>query len=127
MQFIRVKSALLRPIRTLVALCVCALILFSYALPAYSLPNPFAQDSATTTSEPTEGEDNLTQIEKESQEIVSRGQPAIPGQQESIKKTNPGLNAVQGTADAEKMKRPGNSESTSFEEMVGNALENLKD
>lgn len=126
MKSIRNLSTLLRPVRFLVAVCVCALILFSYSLPAYSLPNPFSQDTSTATSSPTDGEDNLTQIEKESQDVVSRGESTAPGQKESIDKTNPGLNGVQGTADADKMKRPENTTSTSVEEMVGKAVENMK-
>ncbi|HBL60394.1 MAG TPA: hypothetical protein DDZ80_18630 [Cyanobacteria bacterium UBA8803] len=65
-------------------------------------------------------------IEKDSQEAIYRPERAAPGQEETIRKTNPGLNGVQGTANADQMKRPGNSASTSVEEMVGNALEDLK-
>ncbi|MBE9126348.1 MULTISPECIES: low temperature-induced protein [unclassified Coleofasciculus] len=126
MKSMRNLSTLWRPVRFLVAVCVCALILFSYSLPAYSLPNPFSSNTSTATSSPTDGEDNLTQIEKEAQDITARSETATPKQQESIKKTNPGINEVQGTADAEKMKRPENTTSTSVEEMVGKAVENMK-
>ena len=127
MNFIRVNlSALLRPVRFLLIACVCTLILLTNTLPAYSLPNILAPNNPKVTSDPTEAETNLLDIEKEAQDLVSRGQPAVPGQKETIDKTNPGLNEVQGTADADKMKRPGNSESTSVEEMIGNMLEGNK-
>lgn len=109
-------SALLRPVRFLLSLCVCAVLLMSYATPAYS--------ASTNTSSPTEGEANLLGIEKKSQEAVLSKPFDLKKQTEE---TNPGLNEVQGTADIDKMKRPGNTKGVqSVEEIIGNSLEKVK-
>ncbi|MFB2967522.1 low temperature-induced protein [Aerosakkonema sp. BLCC-F183] len=106
-------SALLRPIRVLLAVCVCAVILMSYAMPAYS--------ASTNTSRPTDGEANLLDIERKSQEAVLSNPY---GMKKQIKETNPGLNEVQGTADIDKMKRPENTKGVeSVEEIIGKSLE----
>lgn len=107
-------SNLLRRVRFLVAACVCAFLLMSYALPAYS-----------ATSQPTEGEANLLEIEGKSQDAISTKNPGDFGLHKQIKETNPGLNEIQGSADADKMKRPDNtsSSSKSVEQIIGNTLE----
>ena len=91
-------SGLLRPIRVAIAVCVCAVLILSLALPAYSA-NPPASDLHS-------GEANLLEIEKKSQEAVLSNPYDINKQ---IEETNPGLNVDQGTADIDKMKRPGNT------------------
>ncbi len=107
-------SALLRPIRFLIAACFSVLLLFSYTLPAYSA-NP---------SSPTGGEANLLDIERKSQEAVLSDPYDINKQ---IEETNPGLNEVQGTADIDKMKRPDNTKGVeSVEEKIGKALEKVE-
>jgi len=109
-------SALLRPFRLLLTAFVCAVLLMSYATPAYS--------ASTNTSSPTQGEANLLEIEKKSQEAVLSNPYDLKQQ---VEKTNPGLNAVQGTADIEKMKRPGNTKGVeSVEQIIGNSLEKVK-
>lgn len=117
MRFINFNlSSLLRRVRFFVAACVCALLVMSYALPAYS-----------ATSKPTEGEANLLEIEGKSQDAIAGKNPADFGLHKQIKETNPGLNEIQGTADADKMKRPSNtSDNTkSVEQIIGNTLEKV--
>ena len=112
-------SALLRPVRFLVAVCVCALLVLSYANPAYSDPvNP------TGSAKPAErGEAQLRGIEREAQEAVIEKPYS---RQETQAKANQGLNEIQGTADVENMKRPENSqEAISVEEKSKNFLEAL--
>ncbi|MGA9379366.1 MAG: low temperature-induced protein [Phormidium sp.] len=109
-------SHLLRRVRFLVAACVCVLLVMSYTLPAYS-----------ATSKPTEGEANLLEIERKSQESVSGKDPEDFGLHKQVKETNPGLNEIQGTADADKMKRPDNTSSNtkSVEQIIGKTLEKV--
>lgn len=118
-------SALGRSLRLFVAGCVCALMLFSNALPAYSLPNPFASDKSEKTeapSSPTKGEDNLLGIEAGGQKVVNRTQDLLSGE-EVTKKSNEGINEVQGAADADKMKRPSNAQGETIEGILQEKLE----
>lgn len=104
-------SAWLRPVRLLLTACICALLLFSQALPA-----------SAAKSSPTGGEANLTKIEKKAQEAVLSDPYSLEKQQAE---TNPGLNEIQGTADVNEMKRPDNTRQgvESVEEKVQEALE----
>ena len=118
-------SALFRSMRLFVAGCVCALMLFSYALPAYSLPNPFSSDKSAKTeapSDPTKGEDKLLGIEEGGQKTVNRSQDLLSGE-EVTRKSNEGLNEVQGAADIDKMKRPSNSQGETIEGILQDKLE----
>ena len=118
-------SALWRSLRLFAAACVCALILFSNALPAYSFPNPFAPDKAAQASDPTKGEDKLLGIEEGAQKSAIREQDLLSGK-EVTEKSNEGpipLNEVQGAADADKMKSPANSEGESIEGILQDKLE----
>lgn len=118
-------SALFRSMRLFVAGCVCALMLFSNALPAYSLPNPFSSDKSAKTeapSDPTKGEDKLLGIEEGGQKTVNRSQDLLSGE-EVTRKSNEGLNEVQGAADIDKMKRPSNSQGETIEGILQDKLE----
>jgi len=116
-------SALWRSLRLFVAGCVCALILLSNALPAYSLPNPFAPSNPAQTSDPTQGEDQLLGIEEGAQKTVNRSQDLLSGE-EVIKRSNEGrINEVQGATDIDKMKRPSNSQSETIEGILQEKLE----
>ena len=108
-------SGLMRPVRFLIAGFICALLLFSNALPAFS-----------ATSKPTEGEANLTEIERKSQEAVAGKSPYDFDINKQQEETHPGLNEIQGTADIDKMKRPENTQGVkSIEEKVEDALEGI--
>lgn len=105
-------SSVLRPVRFFLAGLICAFLFMSYALPAYS-----------ATSKPTEGEANLTQIERKAQEATLDNPYTM---RKEVEEQNPGLNAIQGTADADKMKRPDNSQNAeSVEGKIKDALENI--
>lgn len=106
--------AWMRPVRLLLTACVCALLLFSQVMPAYS----------ATQSSPTSGEANLTKIEEEAQKAVLED----PYSREKTQaKANEGLNEVQGAADAEKQLRPSNTKpgAESVEQKVKEALEKV--
>lgn len=117
-------STLWRSLRLAVAGCICALMLFSNATPAFSLPNPFAsnKDKTVMPSDPTQGEEQLTGIEKTAQKTVNRSQDLLSGD-EVIKRSNEGLNEVQGAADIDQMKRPSNSQGETIEGILQNKLE----
>jgi hypothetical protein len=118
-------SALWRSVRLFAAACVCALILFSNALPAYSFPNPFASDKPAQASDPTKGEDKLLGIEEGAQKTAIREQDLLSGK-EQLEKANEGpipVNEVQGSADADKMKSPANSEGETIEGILKDKLE----
>ena len=119
-------STVWHSVRLVVAGFACALMLFSNALPAYSLPNipnPFASDKTEQPSSPTKGEDQLLGIEEGAQKSAIRQQDLLSGE-EVIKKSNEGrLNEVQGAADIEKMKNPSNSGSETIEGILRERLE----
>lgn len=119
MRSIRFNLSFLRPVRFLVAVCVCTLLVFSHAFPAYSAPvNTNAPKSA-----PQEGEAQLRGIEREAQE-AAQDKPYSQGQTKA--KANPGLNEIQGSANVENMNRPENSESaSSVEDKAKNLLDKL--
>ncbi len=116
-------SDLWRSLRLFVAGCVCALMLFSNATPAFSIPNPFAKaDKTVAPTKPTEGEAQLQSIEKGAQKTVNRSQDLLSAE-EVIKNSNEGLNEVQGAADLDQMKRPSNAQGETIEGILQNKLE----
>lgn len=122
-------SALWRSMRVVLAAVVGALILFSNTTPAYSLeiPNPFANnnDKPAQASSPTKGEDKLLGIEEGAQKTAIRqgDQDLLSGKQ-VIEKSNEGrINEVQGAADIDKMKNPGNSGGETIEGILQDKLE----
>lgn len=115
MKVIASVLSFLRPVRFLVVAFTCALLLLSSAFPA------FAIDSYQ--SKPTEGETQLLDIQRKTDEAAKK--PPI-GLEETQEKTQGGLNEVQGTADIDKQKRPDNSQSaTSVEESIKNVLDKV--
>lgn len=116
MRFINLKLPTLRLIRFLVAVCVCALLVFSSGFAAYAAsPNP------TSSSKLNEGEAPLNDIYKKSEDILSTDKPF--SRQAMQEEANSGLNEVQGSADVDLMKRPDNSQASSIEEKVKDVLE----
>ncbi|MBD1884290.1 low temperature-induced protein [Microcoleus vaginatus] len=113
MSFISFNFPAKRVVRTLIAVCFCALMFVSNVFPAFAV-----------TSSPTKGEDQLLGIEKESQEIVLKKPMSL---EETQEKASKGPNEVQGDADLEKMKNPSNTEATSFEQQVKKAVSKIKD
>ncbi|MEG4213028.1 low temperature-induced protein [Microcoleus sp. S13_B4] len=113
MSFISFNFPAKRLVRTLIAVCFCALMFVSNAFPAFAV-----------TSSPTKGEDKLLGIEKESQEVVLKKPMSL---EETQEKASKGPNEVQGDADIEKMKNPSNTQATSFEQQVKKAVSKIKD
>ncbi len=122
MPSIKFNWSALRPVRFLVAVCVCAFLVFSYAFPAYSQPANISPQPTSNPSSPQQGESNLLNIEREAQEAVL--QDPYSGEKTQAK-ANEGLNELQGAADIDKMKRPENSAASSVEDKSKDFLEGL--
>lgn len=110
-----------RPFRFIIVAIATVLMLFSTNLPASAI--------GTSKSSMKSGETQLNTIQKETDKLSDKlvnDNTAAPGMKETQAKTQKGLNAVQGAADANKMYRPSNSkEATTVENKVNNFLDNL--
>ncbi|MEG3958581.1 low temperature-induced protein [Microcoleus sp. herbarium2] len=113
MSFISFNFPAKRLVRTLIAVCFCALMFVSNAFPAFAI-----------TSDPTKGEDKLLGIERESQKVTLEKPMSL---EETQEKASKGPNEVQGDADLDKMKNPSNTSTTSFEQIVKKAVSDIKD
>ena len=109
----------LRPLRYLVMLCLCAVMLFSsvapaFAVPARNEPNPEANQAAK-------------EYEQESRAAIATAHP--PNLEETQAKTKGGgINEVQGKAGLDEMKRPANASGTpSVEKDVKNIIEKVQE
>lgn len=102
--------------RLLLVAVACIFVFVSQVAPAYS---------ADQGSSPQKGEDQLLQIEKESQKIIQSDEPAPQNKEAKEKTSGGGLNVVQGTADSEKQNRPENSPKETVEKDLGDTLEGL--
>lgn len=101
-----------RPVRFVVAAIACLFLFLSNVSPAAA----FGGKSA-----PQEGSSQLNAIEREAEKLTDRD-PDDLGDVQS--KANQGINEVQGSADADKMKNPGNTKgATTVEGQVKNLLE----
>lgn len=110
----RFSAILKKSVHFLVAAIACVGLIFSSAYPA------FAAGQGTPTS-PTQGETQLPKIIDRSEDAAKTG---IDSMKEVAKRSEQGLNEVQGAADYDKMQRPENSqEATSFIDQVKETLE----
>ncbi|MBW4594985.1 MAG: hypothetical protein KME46_19280 [Brasilonema angustatum HA4187-MV1] len=107
--------SVLRPVRFLIVVFTCALLIFSNAFPAAAI--------GTQKSSPEKGETQLLETQKETDKATAK--PPL-GLEETTKKANEGLNEIQGSADVNKMNRPDNSPAaTSAEDKVEGFLEKI--
>lgn len=109
----------LRPLRYLMTLCLCAVLLFSSVTPAFAAPMKNEPNAATNKA--------AKQFEQESRDTIATDHP--PTMSETQQKTRGGgLNEVQGKAGLKEMKRPSNAEGTpSVEKDIKNVLEKVQD
>lgn len=114
MKSIQINLPILRPLRLVFAICVCALLFFSSAFPALA---------ARTDSPKKGGESNLLGIEEKAGEVAREG----PLSAERTKtEANQGLNEIQGSSDINQMSRPENTGNPSSPESnVQQKLEKL--
>lgn len=112
-------KSILSAVRFFLTICLCAVMLFSFAMPAFA-----------KTTKPDEAESiNLAKkMEQRGRDILEAGK--VPGLEEEIQKTNEGgLNVVQGKSGIQDMKRPSNTSKdvTSVEEQIEKTLEKAQD
>lgn len=91
------------------------LLFFVSAAPALAI--------GSSPSHPASGEEPLDEILKESQESVKGGPRKMNELQD--KSNRGGLNAVQGSANVENMKRPDNTSAEAVSEQVEEVLESV--
>lgn len=114
MRFIYHQLSGLRPLHFLLAIFASTLLFLSSALPA-----------AASNSNPTKGIDALNKVEQKSKDVLNSPPRSLEETQAEAQK---GINAVQGDADAAKMKRPGNSQNaTSVEEKIKDTFSDFMD
>lgn len=115
------KDALtsLRPLRYFLTLCLCAVLLFSYATPAFATPIKGEPNAAANRA--------AKEYEQESRNTIATDHP--PTLSETQKKSSGGaLNEVQGKAGLNEMKRPSNAEGApTVEKDVKTILEKVQD
>lgn len=98
MKLIPFNLPALRFVRLLFAVCVSALLIFSSAFPAFA---------AASGDQPKRGgEANLLEIEHKAGELARETPMSL---EKTQAEANQGLNEIQGAADADKMKNPGNT------------------
>lgn len=115
MNFNRFKLPSVRPLRFVVAVLMCVMLLLSTALPAAAI--------GASKSSTEKGPEQLNEIQQKTQELTENN---APSNQRVINESNKGLNEVQGAANAENMNRPSNSqEATTVEEQVEGFLDNI--
>jgi hypothetical protein len=109
----------LRPLRYLVTLCLCAVLMFSYVAPALAVPAKNEPNAAANQA--------AKEYEQESRDAIATDHP--PTLSETQKKTRDGgINEVQGKAGLNEMKRPSNTAGLpSVEKDVKNVLEKVQD
>ena len=107
--------SMLRPVRFLVVAFTCALLFFSSAFPAAAISSP--------TSSPQDATTQLLGTQEETDKVST--EPPL-GLKEVQKKSNEGLNEVQGAADIEKQSTPENSQgASSVEDEVSKFLKKV--
>ncbi|UKO98451.1 hypothetical protein [Nostoc sp. UHCC 0870] len=111
----KILSSVLNPFKFVIIAFTCALLFISSAIPAFAIES--------YQSETTEGTTQLLETQRQTDEVAKSPPPTL---KEVQKKSNEGLNEVQGAADIDKMKRPENSQSaTSVEDEVKSFLEKV--
>ncbi len=107
----------LHAIRVFFLVATCALLILSNAVPAFAIES--------YQSNVKEGPTQLLETQKLTDE-VSRYAPGTPNMEQSQERANKGLNEVQGDADIDKMKTPGNSQdAVTVEDEVNNLLKKV--
>lgn len=106
----------LRPLRFLVVLFACVLMMFSSAFPAAA----YGTDRGSSLRE---GEAQLDDIQAKSERAAKQPPQSMDKVQAEAKK---GFNEIQGDADLDKMNRPENSQdAVTIQEKVEEILENV--
>ena len=98
-------------IRAVLTVLVCGLLFVSMANPVQA-----------ATSKATDGEVSLNGIQAKTDDVATSNPRGI---KEVTKEAQKGLNAVQGSADADKMVSPDEADATTVKEKAANFFDNL--
>lgn len=105
----------LRPVAIALA---CALLIFSSAAPALAFGN--------SNSKPEKGLEQLDGVQETSEEAITGSIDNANDRADVMKKSQEGLNGVQGAANRNEMKSPSNARgATSIEENIKKGLEEV--
>ncbi|MBD2021131.1 hypothetical protein H6F43_13175 [Leptolyngbya sp. FACHB-36] len=121
--------AALRPLRFLLSVCICAFLLFSYALPTFDAAAvPLKDEPAKNEPNPSANK-AVKEYEQVARDALHTPGGPGPNLEETQARTQEGgLNEVQGRAGLEEMKRPSNSGGVpTVEKSIKNALEKVQD
>ncbi|MBD2579482.1 hypothetical protein [Oscillatoria sp. FACHB-1406] len=105
------QSLNIRPVRALLAAFACAMLFFANVLPA-----------TAATSAPQQGEAKLLDVQGETEDTAKSAPPDL---KEVQKKSEEGLNEVQGAAGKDEMISPEDANATSFEDKVKEGYKNI--
>ncbi|MEM8676439.1 MAG: hypothetical protein AAGF83_21625 [Cyanobacteria bacterium P01_G01_bin.67] len=108
----KVNSWLKSSIRAVLTALICGLLFVSVTNPV----------QAATSSATTDGEVSLNRIQNKTDDVASSNPRGI---KEVTQEAQKGLNAVQGSADQDKMVSPQDADATTVKEKAANFLENL--
>ncbi|PSB20633.1 hypothetical protein C7B65_06935 [Phormidesmis priestleyi ULC007] len=115
-------KSLLSTVRSVLTACLCAVLMFSLAMPALASGLP-------TKDQPMKNEASETAktYERTAKDAIDQGGPQ--GLEAITERAQGGaLNDIQGTAGAENMKRPSNSQGAgSIEDTLKKSLEKAQD
>ena len=121
MNFTRFNSNIVaRSLRLVVVAFACSMILFSSVLPAAAV--------GSFPSNPTKGEENLTEIQRKTDEAIINPPMGLKDIQKRTQAQKGGINEIQGAADVNKMSTPENAkQSTSILDEIKESLNIVKD
>ena len=111
MLFNKVKKWLKSSVNMAIAVLMCGLMFVSFANPVQA-----------ATSKTTDGEVSLNRIQDKTDDVASSNPRGI---KEVTKEAQKGLNAVQGSADKDKMVSPQEADATTVKEKAANFIDNL--
>ena len=115
MKILNFVGSILRPVRFVIVVAACAVLLLSSGSPAFAI--------SSYKSDPQEGTTQLLETQRKTDEVAKSKPLTRKEVQENSRK---GLNEVQGDADMDKMNTPENSQSsTSVEENVQKFLDKV--
>jgi hypothetical protein len=113
----KLTNSLLRPLRFLVVVFACSLIILSSSLPAFAMGSK---------SKPSDGVVKLDKIEQRAEDAMKT--PLAPSADEAIARANEkgSINELQGAADINKMNRSSNSKNaTTAKDQVEKVLDKV--
>ena len=112
-------STLFASLKPLAVVAVCILVIGANAAPALAFGG--------SNSKPSKGLEQMSEVQKRSEQMISKPGSPADSAKSTIEKASNGLNGVQGRASKDKMISPRDvSEPSTIEENIEEALEDIK-